>query len=83
MRYGAAARRCIRRRCLETGLPASIDVAVLSRGTLLEVRRHRDRVLTRPDGTKTTFSRELLEVHVDLRGQRLVMFAATFDQVER
>lgn len=62
----------------ETGLPASIDVAVLSRGTLLEVRRHHDRVLTRPDGTKTTFSRELLEVHVDLRGQRLVMFAAHF-----
>ena len=62
----------------ETGLPASIDVAVLSRGSLLSVRRYHDRVLTRPDGTKTTFSRELLEVHVSLRGRELVMFSAHF-----
>jgi endonuclease/exonuclease/phosphatase family metal-dependent hydrolase len=62
----------------ETGLPGSIDVAVLGKGTLLAVRTHRDQILTRPDGSKTTFSRELLEVHMLLRGQRVVMCAAHF-----
>ncbi len=62
----------------ETGAAGSIDVAVLSTGSLVTVRRHRDRILKRPDGTTTTFSRELLEVHVSLRGRRLVMFAAHF-----
>jgi len=62
----------------ETGLPGSIDVAVLGRGTLLEVRRHRSQALTRPDGTTTYFSRELLEVHQRVAGQRVVLFAAHF-----
>jgi endonuclease/exonuclease/phosphatase family metal-dependent hydrolase len=62
----------------ETGLPGSIDVAVLGGGALLQVRRHRDRPLTRPDGSVTSFARELLEVHLMLRGRRVILFAAHF-----
>ncbi len=62
----------------ETGLPGSIDVAVLSTGALLEVRRHRDQPLMRADGTTTSFTRELLEVHLELKGSHVVMFAAHF-----
>jgi predicted extracellular nuclease len=62
----------------ETGAPASVDVAVLSRGTQPEIRTHRDVPLLRPDGTATTFSRELLEVRTSFGARRVVMFAAHF-----
>ncbi len=62
----------------ETGAPASVDVAILSRGALPEVRTHRDLPLTRPDGTPTSFSRELLEVRTTFGARRVVMFAAHF-----
>ncbi|MBL8634139.1 MAG: endonuclease/exonuclease/phosphatase family protein [Myxococcales bacterium] len=62
----------------ETGAAGSIDVAILGKGTLLEVRTHRARVLYRPDGSSTYFSRELLEVHLSHKGRRIVMFAAHF-----
>ena len=62
----------------ETDFAASIDVAVLGAGTLLEVRKHRSMPLKRPDGSTTYFSRELLEVHLDLKGRRVVLFAAHF-----
>jgi len=62
----------------ETGLPGSVDVAVLAKGSLDEVRTHGDVPLKRPDGTATTFSRELLEVRFALGGRSLVMFAAHF-----
>jgi predicted extracellular nuclease len=62
----------------EIGTGGSVDVAVLARGTLGEVKTHRDTPLTRPDGSKTTFSRELLEVRFDLGGRKLAMFAAHF-----
>lgn len=63
----------------ETGGPASVDVAVLSRDPALEVRRHRQRHrLTLPDGRRTTFARELLEVHLDHHGARVVVFCAHF-----
>ncbi|NBD08757.1 MULTISPECIES: endonuclease/exonuclease/phosphatase family protein [Corallococcus] len=61
----------------ETGAPASVDVAVLSRYPIIEVRHHRD-YLVRPDGSSTRFSRELLEVHVDVNGERAIVFAAHF-----
>lgn len=63
----------------ESGTPASVDVAVLSRFPLREVRRHRaGRVLTRPDGTTTVFSREFLEVGLEVEGAQVVVFATHF-----
>jgi endonuclease/exonuclease/phosphatase family metal-dependent hydrolase len=63
----------------EIGTAASVDVAVLSPYPLREVRRHRaQRVLTRPDGTTTSFAREFLEVRLDVEGTEVIVFAAHF-----
>jgi uncharacterized protein len=64
----------------ETGAPASVDVAVLARGTLIETRTHRAAQITRPDGSKTSFTRELLEVRFKTsRADRtVIVFAAHF-----
>ncbi|NTX38638.1 endonuclease/exonuclease/phosphatase family protein [Myxococcus sp. CA051A] len=62
----------------ETGGTASVDVAVLSAFPITSVGSHRDRVLTRPDGSTTRFSRELLEVHLDVNGKEVIVFAAHF-----
>ena len=62
----------------ETGEPASVDVAVLSAHPITAVHGHRERVLVRPDGTTTRFSRELLEVHLDVDGAEVIVFAAHF-----
>jgi predicted extracellular nuclease len=62
----------------EIGTAASVDVAVMSSFAITDVVRHRGEILTRPDGTKTTFSRELLEVHLDARGAKLIVFVAHF-----
>lgn len=62
----------------ETGAPASMDVAILARGATTEIRRHRDEPLTRPDGTSTTFSRELLEARLMIGDRRVFFFAAHF-----
>jgi endonuclease/exonuclease/phosphatase family metal-dependent hydrolase len=63
----------------EIGTPASVDVAVMARYPLREVRRHRaQRILTRPDGTTTRFSRELLEVRLDVQGAEVIVFAAHY-----
>lgn len=62
----------------ETGASGSLDVAVLAKGELLEVRKHRSLRLERPDGSTTSFARELLEVHTLQGDQRVVIFAAHF-----
>jgi predicted extracellular nuclease len=62
----------------ETGAPASVDVGVLSAWPITRFRGHREQVLRRPDGSATTFSRELLEVHLDVAGAEVVVFAAHF-----
>ena len=62
----------------EIGFAASVDVAVLSRGTLRDVRRHRDVPIERPDGSQTSFARELLEVEVRLDGRDVIVLAAHF-----
>lgn len=58
----------------------SVDVAVVSRTPLDLVAGHRaQQPLALPDGTITTFSRELLEVHVRAdTGLPVVLFAAHF-----
>lgn len=62
----------------ETGFPASVDVAVLSRLPSLEVRRHEDKPIPLPGGGQTWFSREFLEVHLDAGGHRLIVFVGHF-----
>jgi uncharacterized protein len=64
----------------ETDFAASVDVAVLAKTPLGDVVRHRaTNPLTLSDGTTTTFTRELLEVHTrTLGGAPVVLFAAHF-----
>ena len=62
----------------ETGAPGSLDVAVLARGVHLETVTHRDYSFQGPNGDWTTFSREFLEVHVEIAGWRIVLFNAHF-----
>lgn len=63
----------------ETGEIASVDVAVLSKTPIDLVIGHRaDTPLALPGGGTTTFSRELLEVHVRVDSLDVVMFAAHF-----
>ncbi len=62
----------------ETGAPASVDVALVARDPVLEVVRHRAARLQRPDGSPTLFARELLEVHLDHGGRRVVVLCAHF-----
>jgi len=62
----------------EIGTPASPDVAVLGKGTLLEVVLHRDTPILRPGGGTAVFSRELPEVHVELAGQRIILMPLHF-----
>ncbi len=64
----------------EIGGSASLDVAVIGRGLIhLETRKHRaDTQLMLIDGRTKSFARELLEVHFELQGKRVVVFAAHF-----
>jgi uncharacterized protein len=62
----------------ETGSAGSVDVAILARGTLGSVLTHRQTPLQRPDGTSTTFSRELLEIRMTFGARQVVMFGAHF-----
>jgi predicted extracellular nuclease len=64
----------------ETEFAASVDVAILSKTPIEEVVRHRaTSPLALPDGTMTTFARELLEVHVRISdGRPVVLFSAHF-----
>lgn len=64
----------------EIGTPGSVDVAIVSRTPLDGVVGHRNlERLTRPDGSRTNFSREFLEAHtVTASGAKVVLFAAHF-----
>lgn len=64
----------------EIGTPGSVDVAILSKTPLERVVGHRDlERLTRPDGSRTNYSREFLEAHVRVAsGAEVVLFAAHF-----
>ncbi|GMT96655.1 endonuclease/exonuclease/phosphatase family protein [Corallococcus caeni] len=62
----------------ETYSAASVDVAVLSRFPITEVRSHQSQYIYRPDGSATRFSRDLLEVHLDVDGAHVIVFAAHF-----
>lgn len=62
----------------ETGGAGSVDVAILARGTLTEIKTHRDVPIVEADGTMTTFTRELLEVRMTFGAQSVIMFGAHF-----
>ncbi len=63
----------------ETGGTGSLDVAVLARDTtLLASENHRGEAIFRPDGSRTSFAREFMEVHLDYGGNRLIVFNAHF-----
>ena len=62
----------------EIGTTASVDVAVLGEGTLVEVVTHRQTEIPRPGGGTTVFSRELPEVHIEREGQRVILIPLHF-----
>jgi predicted extracellular nuclease len=62
----------------EVGAPGSVDVAVLARGKLLNVKNHRSTPLMTADGKRTTFTRELPEVTLQLGETKVVVFSAHF-----
>ena len=62
----------------ETGAPASLDVVTLARGDVLDIRLHRNYSIPHPDGGWTKFSREFLEVHLEWKGWRVIVFNAHF-----
>jgi endonuclease/exonuclease/phosphatase family metal-dependent hydrolase len=63
----------------ETDFAASVDVAILSRTPIDRVARYRaTNPLVLDDGRTTTFSRELLEAHVQIDGRPVILLAAHF-----
>ncbi|MCA9541068.1 MAG: endonuclease/exonuclease/phosphatase family protein [Myxococcales bacterium] len=62
----------------ELGYAASLDVAVLGRDRILATRRHADHRIPLMNGGTTTFSREVLEVHLEVDGRRVIAIAAHF-----
>jgi endonuclease/exonuclease/phosphatase family metal-dependent hydrolase len=60
----------------ETGGPASVDVAILSRYPLREVIRHTEDRFELPNGDLAAFSRDLLEAHVETPIGEVVCFVA-------
>lgn len=62
----------------EIGFTASVDVGLISTFPLITTKGHRSRILHRPDGSITEFTRELLEVHLDVRGKRAIVFCTHF-----
>jgi len=62
----------------EIGMPGSVDVAILSRGTLTEIKTHRQMPIPADGGGTTVFTRELLEVRMMFGATSVVMFGAHF-----
>ena len=62
----------------EVGTPASSDVALLAKGELIDVKRHRDTPIPRADGTFTSFTRELPEVHISHEEQHFILLPLHF-----
>ncbi|MBX3208698.1 MAG: endonuclease/exonuclease/phosphatase family protein [Labilithrix sp.] len=63
----------------DIGVAGSVNVGVLSRGKLETVKTYRKETpLTREDGSKTVFTRELPEVHLTLGSNSVIAYAAHF-----
>lgn len=61
----------------ETGGTASVDVAVITKGTIVDTDKHLASI-PHPDGGTTTFARAFLEVEIELGGKKIIVFAAHF-----
>ncbi len=62
----------------ETDFDASLDVAIIGRGTLRNVTTHRRTRIPLPSGGTTTFAREFLELEFDIDGNPVIVFNAHF-----
>ncbi len=62
----------------ESGFAGSMDIAVISRGSLVKTVRHRDTPIMTQSGASERFARELLELHLDIKGVRVIAFGAHF-----
>lgn len=63
----------------EQGGQATLDVAMLVRGGERAIILHKDSTpLFRPDGSRTSFSREFLEVRAEIDGVPVIAFVAHF-----
>jgi len=62
----------------EQGYPASLDTAVFATLPAMAVFSHQSDKFPHPEGGLTSFTRDLLEVHFDLGGARIIVFAAHF-----
>lgn len=63
----------------ETGFSASLDVGVIARGELLRTETYRDtRPLDLPGGGESQFTREFLQLNLQIRGEELIVFSAHF-----
>jgi len=62
----------------ETGFSASLDVGIISKGSFVSSDTHRDDRLVLEDGSTDRFAREFLELQVDVRGERVIVFGAHF-----
>ncbi len=61
----------------ETGGDASVDVAVITKGTIIDTDKHLGSI-PHPDGGTTTFTRAFLEVEIDFGGRKIIVFSAHF-----
>jgi|GEM_PF-512557 len=64
----------------ETYYDASVDVAVLARGEFIQRINHGDEPLHKPGDNSTTyyFTREFPEVHLEINGEKVIVFVAHF-----
>jgi endonuclease/exonuclease/phosphatase family metal-dependent hydrolase len=62
----------------EAGYAGSLDVAIISRGSLVKTVLHRDKRITTQSGGSEQFARELIELHLDIKGVRVIAFGAHF-----
>lgn len=62
----------------ETGGGGSLDVVVFADGVHLETRTHRQQSIPLPSGGFSSFTRELLEIHLDMDGWRVIVLNAHF-----
>lgn len=62
----------------ELGYPASVDVAILTDLPISQVVSHAGDVFPNPDGGETSFTRDLLEVHLDGGTREVIALCAHF-----
>lgn len=61
----------------ETGGDASVDVAVITKGKIIDTNKHLGSI-PHPDGGTTYFTRAFLEVEIDFGGRKIIVFSAHF-----